>query len=266
MKSKLVTGSITLLLLFFALFAVLICSVSAQNVELLSKGETFTYDRYHVWISNNPQADSEYGEDFFTRNNSIVTVRIDNVSSTIIGVQITIQYQNGTQRNESMIHDIVTGYNTRNTVFGDSRVEGATDLIQKPQKQIDHTEARTYGDITREVNVFSIIEHGWTMFYNTVHNDTITRKFYYDAQTGMFLESESEMFIFNRNNPTLNQTIHYFFVLKDTNVWVVSKPPSNPPPPPSVPHLPLLLTATAILVAVVSVAVVVYLKKHKTSG
>jgi hypothetical protein len=261
MKSELVTASTVLLL--WLLFAMLVCTVSAQNVELLSEGDTFTYERYHVLISNDPRAASEFSEDFFTRNNSVVSVRINNVSTTVIGVQITIQYLNGTLRNESMIHDIVTGYNTRNTVFGDSRVEGATDLIQKPQKQIDHTEARTYGDITREVNVFSIIEYGWTMFYNTVHNDTITRKFYYDAQTGMFLESESEMFIFNRNNPTLNQTIHYFFVLKDTNVWVAPKPPSVPDAPSSPPLL-LLMVATAIVVVVaVVVAVMVYLKKRR---
>jgi hypothetical protein len=75
----------------------------------------------------------------------------------------------------------------------------------------------------------------------------------------MFLELESEMFIFNRNDPDLNQTINDFFVLKGTNVWAAPKPPS-------VPNLPLLLFATGILVAVVAVAVVVYLKKHKTSG
>jgi hypothetical protein len=256
MKSKLVTGSITLLMLFFALFVILICPTSAQNVMLLSKGDTFTYDRYHVWTSNDPQAG--YIEDFFTRNNSIVTVRIDNVSSTIIGVQITIQYLNGTQINESMIHDIVTGYNTRNTVFGDSRAS-AIDLIQKPEKQIDYSETRTYGEVTREVNVFLTEEHGWTMHYNTVHNVTSTAKFYYDAQTGMFLESEYKTFIYNTADPSLNDTINDFFVLKDTNLWVAPKPPSNPDSS-LIPLLPLLLIATATVVAVVAV---VYLKKRK---
>jgi hypothetical protein len=261
MKSKL---AIVLILLLIS--TSLLCTVSAQNVMLLSYGDTFTYDRYHVWTSNNPQAYSDYGGDFFTRNNSIVTVRIDNVSSTVIGVQINIQYQNGTQRNESMIHNIITGYNTRNTVFGDARVGGGIDLIQKSQKQIDYTETRTYGEVTREVNVFLTEEHGWTMHYNTVHNVTITAKYYYDAQTGMFLESEYKAFIYNTANSNLNDTINYFFVLKDTNLWAAPKPPSNPSPQPLVPNLPLLLSATGILVAVVAVAVVVYLKKHKTSG
>jgi hypothetical protein len=254
MKSKL---AIVLILLLIS--TSLLCTVSAQNVMLLSYGDTFTYDRYHVWTSNNPQAYSDYGGDFFTRNNSIVTVRIDNVSSTVIGVQINIQYQNGTQINESMIHDIITGYNTRNTVFGDARVGGGIDLIQKSQKQIDYTETRTYGEVTREVNVFLTEEHGWTMHYNTVHNVTITAKFYYDAQTGMFLESEYKTFIYNTADPSLNYTINDFFVLKDTNLWAAPKPPSNPDSS-LIPLLPLLLIATATVVAVVAV---VYLKKRK---
>lgn len=257
MKSELVTASTVLFLL---LSAMPICTVGAQNVELLSEGNTFTYERYHVLISNDPKAASEASSDFFTRNNSIVTVRIDNVSSTVIGVQVTIRYQNGTQINESMIHDLVTGYNTANTVFGDPRGGSATDLIQRPQKKVDYTETRKYGEITRKVNVFSTIEFGWTMFYHAVFNVTITGKHCYDAQTGMFLESELEMFTYNRNNPDLNQTIYDFFVLTDTNVWLAPKPPDQP-----YPILPLVATVV-VSVIVVAVAAVVYLKKHRASG
>jgi hypothetical protein len=261
MKSELVTASTVLLL--WLLFAMLVCTVSAQNVELLSEGDTFTYKRYHVLISNDPKAASEASSDFFTRNNSIVTVRIDNVSSTVIGIQITIRYQNGTQINESMIHDLVTGYNTANTVFGDPRGGSATDLIQRPQKKVDYTETRRYGEITRKVNVFSTIEFGWTMFYHAVFNVTITGKHSYDSQTGMFLESESEMFTYNRNNLDLNQTIYDFFVLTDTNVWLAPKLPSAPDAPSSPPLL-LLTVATAIVVVVAVVgAVMVYLKKRR---
>ncbi len=256
MESKQVTSSTVLLL--WLIFAILIGAVSAQNVELLSEGDSFTYGRYHVWVSNDPKANSDHSEDFFTRNNSIVTVGIDNVTTTTVGVQITIQYQNGTQRKESMIHDLVTGYNTANTVFGDPRVS-ALDLIQRPQQQVNCTENRTYGGITREVNVFFTEEYGWTMHYNTVHNVTISSKRCYDAQIGMFLESESEMFIFNRNDPNLNQTIREFFALKDTNVWAAPKPPSEPEPP-SIPYLPFIVSATAIAV---TVAVMVYLEKRK---
>jgi hypothetical protein len=180
MKSEIFTALTVLLLL---LSAMSIFTVGAQNVMLLSEGDTFTYERYHIWTSNNPQADSAYGGDFFTQNNSIVTVRIDNVSSTVIGVQITIQNQNGTQRNESMIHDITTGYNTANTVFGDSKAK-AIDLIQKPQQQVNCTENRTYGGITREVNVFFTEEYGWTMFYNTLQ---LTANFVMMRRQGCFL-------------------------------------------------------------------------------
>ena len=256
MKSTLITAPILLLLLF----VVVVGAVSAQNPELLSRGNTFTYERYHVWESNDPNATPSPDADFFARNNSVVTVRIDNVSSTEVDVHITVQYQNGTQRTEFVRHDILTGYNEPTSmVFGDSRIPHNLDLIQEPQKQVDYTEARTYGEIMREVNVFSSIEDGWTMFDNTVYNVTATKKRCYDAQTGMFLESESELFTYNRNSINLNQTIHDFFVLKDTNVWVVPKPPSVPDSP-SVPILPLIMIATA---TVVVVAVVVYLKKRK---
>jgi len=255
MKSKLITASIGLLF-----FAMLICTVSAQNVELLSKGNTFTYKRYHIWESNDPNATPSPDVDFFTRNNSIIIVIIDNVSSTLIGVQITVQYQNGTQIVESMIHDMVTGYNTPNyvfpnAVFGDSR----TDFIQKPQEQVDHTEKRTYGEITREVNVFSYKDEGWTG-RNSVYNVTIVEKRCFDAQTGMFLESESELFMYNRNNINLNQTIHSFFVLNDTNVWVAPNPLSNLFSPLSLPPLSLLIVSIVIVVAF---AAVVCLKKRK---
>jgi hypothetical protein len=255
MKSTLITAPILLLLLF----VVVVCAVSAQNPELLSRGNTFTYERYHIWESNDPNATPSPDVDFFARNNSVITVKIDNVSSTEVDVHITVQYQNGTQRTEFIRHDILTGYNEPTSmVFGDSRAS-AIDLIQKPQKQVDYAETRTYGEIMREVNVFSYIEDGWTMFDNTVYNVTATKKRCYDAQTGMFLESESELFTYNRNNINLNQTIHDFFVLKDTNVWMAQKPPSNPLPPP-VPLLPLLV-ATAGTVAVL--AAVIYLKKRK---
>jgi hypothetical protein len=233
-------------------------TAEAQNVELLSRGDTFTYGRYHIWISNDPQANSDHTEDFFTRNNSIITLRIDNVSSTRIGVQITIRYQNGTQLAESLIHETVTGYNQpSNTIFGDPRAS-AIDLTQNPKKQIDHTETRKYGGIRRQVNVFSTEGYGWTMHYNTVHNVTIATKSCYDVQTGMFLEFDSEMFVYNRNDPSLNQTIHEFFVLEDTNVWVAPNPPSAPDSP-SV--LPLTIGAIIAVATVVFVSIMVYLKK-----
>ena len=254
MKSKLVTASTGLLF-----FAMLICTVSAQNVELLSKGDTFTYERYHIWTSNDPKATQSRSVDFFTRNNSIVTVRIENVSSTVIKVQITIQYRNGTQRTDLLSRDIVSGYNTPYNMSSISETI-AMDFIQKPQEQADHTETRTYGEIAREVNVFSTKEQGWTMIDNTVYNVTIAKKRCYDAQTGMFIQSESEFFMFDRTYTNLNATILDFFVLKNTNMWVVPKPPSNPPSLPSYPLLPLLMIAAAIMAAV---AAVVYLKKLK---
>jgi len=255
MNNKLIASTF-LLLLFFAM---LVCTANAQNVELLSKGDTFTYERYHIWTSNDSNGASP-DVDFFIRNNSIIIATIDNVSSTLIGVQITVQYQNGTQIVEPMIHDMVTGYNTPNyvfpnAVFGDSR----TDFIQKPQEQVDYTETRTYGEITREINVFSYKEDGWTG-RNSVYNVTSVEKRCFDAQTGMFLESESELFMYNRNNINLNQTIHSFFVLNDTNVWVAPNPLSNLPSPLSHPLLSLLI---ASIVIVVAVAAVVYLKKRK---
>src|SRR4030066_1653441 len=119
MKSKLVIASTVLLLLFFT---IPICAVSAQNVELLSEGDTFTYERYHIWESNDPNATPSPDADFFARNNSVITVKIDNVSSTEVDVHITVQYQNGTQRTEFIRHDILTGYNEPTSiVFGDSR-------------------------------------------------------------------------------------------------------------------------------------------------
>jgi hypothetical protein len=258
MKSTLITAPILLLLLF----VVVVCAVSAQNTELLSRGNTFTYERYHIWESNDPNATPLPDVDFFARNNSVVTVKIDNVSSTEVDVHITVQYQNGTQRTEFIRHDILSGYNEPTSmVFGDSRIPHNLDLIQNPQNRVDYAETRTYGETMREVNVFSYIEDGWTMFDNTVYNVTATKKRCYDAQTGMFLESESELFTYNRNNTNLNQTIHEFFVLKDTNVWVVPKFPSDQVP--SDLFLPFLITATATVAVVAVLAAVVYLKKRK---
>ena len=161
-------------------------------------------------------------------------------------------------KEEFIRHNVLIGYNEPlSKVFGGS---GATaiDLFQKPQKQVDHTETRKYGEIVREVNVFSYIEDGWTMFDNTVHNVTASNKRCYDAQTGMFLELESKLFTYNPTNTNLNQTIHEFFILKDTNMWVVPKFPSDQCA--SDLFLPFLLTATAIVAVVVAV---VYLKKRK---
>ena len=62
MKSELVTASTVLFLL---LSAMPICTVGAQNVELLSEGDTFTYERYHIWTSNDPNGASP-DVDFFT--------------------------------------------------------------------------------------------------------------------------------------------------------------------------------------------------------
>ena len=254
MKSALITAPILLLLLF----VVVVCAVSAQNPELLSRGNTFTYERYHVWESNDPNATPSPDVDFFARNNSVITVKIDNVSSTEVDVHITVQYQNGIQKTEFIRHDILTGYNEpMSEVFGDSRAT-AIDLFQKPQKQVDYTETRTYGESVREVNVFSYIEDGWTMFDNTVYDVNASNKRCYDAQTGIFLELESELFTYNPTNTNLNQTTHEFFVLKDTNMWVVPKFPSDQYA--SDLFLPFLLTATATVAVVVAV---VYLKKRK---
>lgn len=238
MKNKLVTASISLLLLFFAF----VCTVNAQNPELLSKGTTYTYERYHIWESNDPEATPLPDEDFFTRNNSIISIKIENVSSTIIYVQITIQNQKGTQSID-LSHNIVTGYNEpSNTIFGDSRAH-AIDLIQKPQTQVNYTETRTYMGSSRQVNVFYYIRDGWTMFDNIVYNVTDVDKFCYDAQTGMFLELESKLFTYNPTNHNLNQTIQEFFILKNTNAWVVAEFPS-------IPFLPLLMTSVVVVVTV----------------
>jgi len=237
MKSKLVT---VLILLLLSLFASLLCTVSAQYTKMPSEGDTFTYERYYIWESNDPKMTPTPDVYFFTWNNSIITVGVDNVSSTIVDVLITTQFQNGTKTIESLSHNIVTGYNEPgNTIFGDSRIPGNLNFIQTPQTQINYTETRTYKESTREVDVLSITNDGWTLVDNTLYNVTDYRKICYDAKIGIFLESESKLFVYNPTNTNLNQTIQEFVVINDTNVWAI-------PEFPSFLLLPLLMTAVAI--------------------
>jgi hypothetical protein len=238
MESKLVTVLILLLLL---LFTSLLCTVSAQNTKVPSEGDTFTYERYYIVESNDPKMTPTPDVYFFTWNNSIITLEVDNVSSTIVDVLITTQFQNGTKTIESLSHNIVTGYNEPiGTIFGDPRITPNLNIIQTPQTQINYTETRTYKESTREVNVFSNSnDDGWTLVDNTLYNVTNYSKICYDAQTGMCLELESKLFVFNPTNTNLNQTIQTFLVIKDTNVWVI-------PEFPSLILMPLLMVAVAV--------------------
>jgi len=237
MNSKLVS---VLILLLLSLFASLLCTVSAQYTKVPSEGDTFTYERYYILESNDPKMTPPSDVYFFTWNNSIITVGVDNVSSTIVDVLITTQFQNGTQTIESLSHNIVTGYNEPiGTIFGDSRISQNLNIIQTPQTQINYTETRTYKESTREVNVFSNTQDGWTLVDNTLYDVKNDHEICYDTQTGMCLELETKLFVYNPTNTNLNQTIQEFLVIKDTNVWVI-------PEFPSFIVLPILMIAVAM--------------------
>ena len=224
MKSRLFAVLIILLFLFFTSH---LYTVSAQNTKVPSEGDAFTYERYYIVESNDPKMTPTPDVYFFTWNNSIITVDVDNVSSTIVDVLITTQFQNGTKTIESLSHNIVTGYNEPiGTIFGDPRITPNLNIIQTPQTQINYTETRTYKESIREVNIFSNTNDGWTLVDNTLYNVTDYSKICYDAQTGMCLELESKLFVFNPTNTNLNQTIQTFFVITDTNVWVIPEFPS----------------------------------------
>jgi hypothetical protein len=206
-----------------------LCSVSAKSTTGLSDGDKFMYWRYCIWESNDPRVTS-VPDYFINENNTDITVKVNSVSSTIVNVDITSEYSDGTKDTRSFSPNIQTGENNDPPVSRYDNYPEILDnmkLIQTPQTSINNTETRIYDNSSRNVNIFSasygplIVLGSYGQLYS-IHSYEIC----YDSDTGMFLELKTEIFDYNSTNPNLNNTIQQFVTLQNTNVWVIPELPS----------------------------------------
>lgn len=203
------------------------CSVNAQNSTGLSIGDVFSYWRYNVWESNDPNVTTA-SDQYITSNNTLITVKVNSVSSPIVNVDIISEYQDGTEKTLSRSPNIVTGENDEVPAIL-SAVQGVFEnirLIQTQQNQINYTESRTYESSTRNVNVFSVSLGPWIVLGSNQYFSIQDYEICYDLETGMFLELKTKQYTYDSTNTNLNYTIQQFITIQDTNVWVIPEFPS----------------------------------------
>lgn len=224
MKGKIAVVLIISLVLITTLFYYLL---NNQNNRLLSDGETFTYDRVYLWESNDPIITPPSNAYFFTNNNSVIILKIINISTQIVNAQSTIKFQNNTETIEDISINIKTGENNPATYFlGSTLVDKSINLIQTNATNINYTQTREFKDIHREVNVYSITNQGQTrfkwgpgLFDNLLYPVNETIEICYDTKTGIFLQYQSKFFMHNQNDINLNATIQQFINIRTDSLY-----------------------------------------------
>ncbi len=231
----------TALILFFLCTAML-GSAKAQNPSRgLSEGDTFTYSRQFIWDSYDPELTLPPNVYWAGENNSIVTVRIGDISSPIVNVEETYHFQNGTERTINFAANLQTGENDNPPLrfYALTYLLQSFKLIQSQSTAINYTDSKTYQDGSREVNVVSFLDNSDTLVNATQYPQELTWEIHYDKQTGIFVEARTKTFTHNPDNKNLNSTFQQICLITSTNVWTV-------PEFPSFLVLPLLMTAVAM--------------------
>jgi len=220
MKGKL---AIVLALLVIIIVSLLYYSANIHKNKLLSQGDTFIYDRYYLWESNDQIITPPSNAYFFTNNNSLITLRIINISSQMLNVQMTTKFQNGTETIEHLSVNVKTGENNPTADFlGDTRFDKNINLIQTSATNINYTQTKVFNDIKREVNTVSTTTEGQTIFKwgqglfdNLLYPTSEIKEICYDSKTGLFLKYQTKLFMYNQNNINLNATIQQFINIRD---------------------------------------------------
>jgi len=230
MKGKL---AIVLVLLLILLISLLYYVTNSQNSKLISngdtsKGDTFIYDRFYLWESNDPIINPPSNTYFYTNNNSQITLRIANASSQIVNAEITTKFQNGTETTEPLTINIQTGENSPTHDFlGDTRLDKNFNVFQTNATNIDYAQTTAFKDIQREVGVFSSTNEGQTIFKwgtglfdNYLYPTIDHREIFYDTKTKLFLEYQTRFFMHNQNNINLNATLQQFIIIRNPDALV----------------------------------------------
>jgi hypothetical protein len=224
MKGKIAIVLTVLIVLTISLFYY---TLNTQNTRILSKGDTFTYERFYLWESNDPIITPPSDAYFFLNNNSIITLRIIDISNQIVNAQITTKLHNSTETIENISVNIKTGENnpTINFFLGNTLVDKNINLIQTDAVNINYTQTREFKGIQREVKIYSVTDQGQTIFKwgpglfdNLLYPVDEVTEICYDAKTGMFLQYQTKLFMHNQNDINLNATIQQFINIKTDNL------------------------------------------------
>ncbi|XHH10384.1 MAG: hypothetical protein ACFCUE_07085 [Candidatus Bathyarchaeia archaeon] len=200
--------------------------VNIQNNRLLSNGDTFIYDRFYIWESNDPIITIPSNAYFIINNNSVITLKITNISTQIVNAQITTKLHNGTETIENISVNIKTGENNPTTNFlGDTLLDKSINLIQTCVANVNYTQTREFKDIQREVKIYYVTNQGQTIFKwgpglfdNLLYPVNEIKEICYDAKTGMFLQYYTKLFMHNQNDINLNATIQQFINIRTDNL------------------------------------------------
>lgn len=136
-------------------------------------------------------------------------IDVENLSGTTVNLNVTVQYNNGTQTSQSVSEDVAGGAGmTGIHVLIASNLKGGDPVVnQTDSPTINQTTTGTYAGATRNIN---LLER--TSVYA---NQTTTANIYWDQSTGVMVEAY--MKIPDYSNP--GAYIETSYKATETNMW-----------------------------------------------
>jgi hypothetical protein len=212
---------------------------SAQIVAGVSSGNDFKYTVTVFWNSTNPNATCP---SYLIEENKTewYQATIQSVTDSVVEIQTTWRFQNGTEIKGNEVIDVATGNGGSMLVYAPNL--NASDYLYpsgNSQWKVNETVNRTYMTDTRETN--HITETRTDLGSDYVYGYV---SIFFDKKTGILVEAYLK-YVYSQ---TPDQTFSRLVTIQESNVWAI-------PEFPSFLILPLFMIATLV-------AVIVYRKKH----
>jgi hypothetical protein len=201
----------------------------------VAQGNVFTYDVTSFWSSSDPNA--AIPANLLDMNKTdYYQVTIAAVSGAVVTTQSLWHFTNGTETSATGTINVDTGVSNGGFWAIVAGNLGVNDILHPSGQDgitVNETVNRNYAGVARETNHLILTYQG-----NDDSNFIEHVDYYFDKETGMLVQlSDAKVY----SNPAETTTISW--KIKDSNVWAV-------PEFPSVLILPLLMTATLLVVIV----------------
>lgn len=249
--AKLALRASLLLFLCFTMASTMMVQAKTAVVGV-SQGDIFEYDMVAYWDSLFTDAPS--AELLALNQTEWIRVTVTEVSDSLISMQVTTHYRNGTEISLDGFCDIETGELSEGPPFIGANL-GKNDLVNPSASEpwyINETVTRTYADGTRETNHLIIVSKSTS---ETVGELTHIYDYYFDKSTGALVEYAYEFSYSGYASIQHSKLI-------SSNVWLVHGDGGLQPEDSPDSSTAMYVAAAAVAITILIVAAAIILKKR----